>query len=90
MEIEHNQKSQRFYIEFGENEASLTYNLDNNILEILSVNTPPELREKGLAEKITLYAFNYAKENNLKVKPTCPYVKNKFLKDHHEFDDLLV
>ncbi|PIW70604.1 MAG: GNAT family N-acetyltransferase, partial [Ignavibacteriales bacterium CG12_big_fil_rev_8_21_14_0_65_30_8] len=47
-----------------------------------------ELRGKGVAEKIVTEAFNYAKENDLKVIPTCPYI-NYFLSKNEEFRNLL-
>lgn len=70
--------------------AILKYLLDKEIMDIQSVYVPKELRGKGLAEKIVLRAFDLAKRKEYKVIPTCPYVRDTFLKKHEEFNDLIV
>ena len=88
MEIRHDLKSQRFTLKLNGKEATLSYNLEDGIMDILLVSVPIELSGKGIAEKITLHVFSYAKEKGYKITPTCSYVKNKFLKDRTEFNNI--
>jgi len=89
MEIKHNPERQKFTISLDGKEAVLFYRLEGKIMDILKVKVPAEFRGMGLAEKITLHVFNYAKEKCYRIISTCSYTKNKFLKDHKEFDNLL-
>jgi predicted GNAT family acetyltransferase len=45
-----------------------------------STFTPPELRERGIAAKLTAELIDYAKRNNLKVCPACSSVVEYFRK----------
>ena len=90
MEINHNTQKQRFTLGLEDKEAVLSYKLEEKVMNILSVVVLLEFRGKGLAEEITLYAFNYAKDNNYGVIPTCPYVRNKFLREHPEFNPMVL
>ena len=74
----------------GNGQAHLDYNLNGNVMDILSVVVPEEARNKGIAERLTLYVFRYAKKKSLKIIPTCPYVRNSFLKKHKEFDEMII
>ncbi|MDP2365390.1 MAG: GNAT family N-acetyltransferase [Ignavibacteria bacterium] len=77
----------RFVISVDGNEVYVLYAENKETLDLYSTYTPPQLRGKGLAEKVVLAAFEYAKEKNLKVIPSCWYVK-KFLEKHTEFQKL--
>ena len=90
MPVEHNSSSKKFYIPLKESEAYLKYNLNDHIMNILSVVVPEEDRNKGIAERLTLYVFRYAKKKSLKIIPTCPYVRNTFIKKHKEFDEMII
>ena len=70
----------------GEKEAVLSYTERDGAWDIKSVIVPEEFRGKGIAEKLTKEAFRTAKEKGVRIIPTCPYVKDKFLEKHKEFD----
>ena len=70
------------------NEVYVLYAEDKEMLDLYSTYTPPKLRGQGLAEKVVLAAFEYAKEKNLKVIPSCWYVR-KSLEKHTEYQNLL-
>ncbi len=57
-------------------------------MSIYHTFVPEVLRSKGIAEKLTRYAFEIAKSRKLLVKPDCDYVKN-FFEKHKEFEELL-
>ena len=49
---------------------------------------PPELRGRGIAEKLTRMALGDARMKRLKVVPACSYVA-KFIQRHAEYRDLV-
>lgn len=79
----------RFVLEVDGKEVYALYAEDKNSLDLYSTYTPPQLRGQGLAEKVVLAAFEYAKEKNLKVIPSCWYVR-KFLDKHPQYQSMVV
>ena len=75
IEVKHDKKNKRFVAEIEGYEAYLSYNVFDDIIDLTYAYTPPEIRGKGIAKIVVEYALNYAKANNLKVIPTCSYVK---------------
>lgn len=69
-------------------EATLEYNQRNDKISFYRVFTPVELRGKGIAAKLVEFAFEYAKENNLKVYPNCSYIIS-YLNRTGNYKDLL-
>jgi len=88
IEVKHDEKSKRFVAEIEGYEAYLSYNVIDNIIDLSYAYTPLEIRGKGIAKIVVEYAFNYAKENNLKVIPTCSYVQT-FVERNDNYKDLL-
>ena len=70
-------------------QAELLYKLDGKIMDLYHTFTPEELRGKGLAERLTKAAFEFAEKSKLKIRPSCSYVKDVFLKKHPEWMDIV-
>ncbi len=87
-EVVNDLQGSRFVINVEGNEVYVLYTEDKNTLDLYSTYTPPQLRGQGLAEKVVLAAFEYAKEQNLKVIPSCWYVR-KFLEKHPEYESIV-
>lgn len=87
MEVIHEKENNRFVISINGLESFVEYSVYENALDLYHTYTPPELRGKGLAEKVVRAAIEYAKENNLKVIPSCSYVA-VFLQRHPEYSEL--
>lgn len=87
MEVIHNKNKSRFVIRIDGEESFVEYSLYDKVMNLYHTYTPPRLRGKGLAEKVVRAAIEYAKENNLKVIPSCSYVA-LFLKRHPEYSEL--
>ncbi len=83
MEVQHS--AGRFFIEIDSKTAELLYKKEGNIIDIYHTFTPEELRGRGLAEQLTTAAFEFSEKNNLKIRPSCSYVKDAFLKKHTEW-----
>lgn len=75
-----NQTNGMFYLEDDKGILSeLTYiKKDNNILVIDHTETKKGEEGKGLASKLLDHTVNYAKENNFKIDPLCPFAEVKF------------
>jgi uncharacterized protein len=89
MEIKHNKELQKFYFTENGKECYAKYVMDDSkTLNILKVYVHPDLRNKGIAGKLAKSALDYAKENNLKVIPTCSYA-DYFVSKNKEYEALL-
>lgn len=71
-------------------QAELRYIKHENIMDIHHTFVPEQLRGRGLAEKLTKTAFEYAKKHGMKIKPTCPYIEDTFLKKFPELKAMTV
>jgi hypothetical protein len=69
-------------------EAYIEFQLEGNVLDLQHTFTPRELRGKGIAGKVAEFAFEYAKNNNLKIIPTCPFIPS-FLEKNEQYKELL-
>ncbi|MCL6494319.1 MAG: N-acetyltransferase [Ignavibacterium sp.] len=88
MEVKHDKLNQRFVLEVEGQKVYTAYSLDNNVMDIYTTYTPPNLRGRGLAEKVVRAALEFAKENKYKVIPSCSYV-SVFIQRHNEYADLI-
>jgi len=87
-EVRHNEKKRMFYIEIDKDVAHLDYAITGDKMDLYHTFTPPHLRGNGLAGKIVEFAFNFAKQNNLKVIPSCPFIPS-FLERKPEYIKLV-
>ena len=89
MEINHDKDQQKFYFIENGKECYVKYIIDNlKTFNILKVFVHPDLRNQGLAAKLTKAALDFAKGNNLKVIPTCSYA-DYFILRNKEYQELL-
>jgi predicted GNAT family acetyltransferase len=86
--VVHEKENERFIIYMDEKEAFVEYNAGEGELNLYHTYTDPELRGKGLAAQVVRAALEYIKENNLKVVPTCSYVR-AFIKKNDEYEGLV-
>jgi predicted GNAT family acetyltransferase len=83
--IIHNKQNMRFEMLLDDQQAFLEYRFKGNDIAFMHTEVPESMSGKGIASKLAVYAFNYAKENNLPVIVYCPFVKT-FLKRHPEYN----
>ena len=90
MEIEviHEKGNERFVIYAEGNEVYVEYTMRNNTIDLNHTYTHPALRGKGLAAHVVRAALEFAKENNLKVIPTCSYTQ-AFIAKNDEYKKLV-
>ena len=78
----------RFVIRIEGHEAELVYERRGDVLDITHTYTPPALRGRELAARLTEAAFAFARDNGLRVVPTCSYVA-LWVERHPEAQDLV-
>ena len=88
-EIRHDTGDERFVVDLDEGEGELVYRREGDTADFRSTFVPPEHREHGIGEALVLAGLRWAREEGLRVKPTCPFV-GRVLEDHPEFDELVV
>jgi len=84
----HEKESERFVINLEGNEVYVEYTMTGNEINLHHTFTDPALRGKGLAAQVVRAALEFAKENNLKVIPTCSYVQ-AFIAKNKEYQKLV-
>lgn len=87
-EVRHNEKFHRFEAGEPPNLAKLNYRPAGYSVDLVHVEVPAEYQGQGLAGKLAEAALNWAREQKLKVIPSCPYVQG-YLGKHPEYSDLL-
>lgn len=88
--ITHNPDDKEFKAVVEGKTAFLSYNVspDGKTLNYFTTFVPPEIRGRHIAQNIVKFALDYAKENNFRVIPSCPFVK-AYIDRHPEYKDLL-
>lgn len=79
----------RFEIEREGQVSYLAYEIDGQQgISLLHTEVPVALRGRGIASELSQMAFEYAKDNDLKVEVICPVVYH-FLNRHPEHKPLV-
>jgi len=90
MEIVHQPEQGRFSVRTEEGEAELAY-LDggDGVLDLMHTFVPRTARGQGIGEAMVERAFAYAREEGMRIRPSCPFVR-AWLVDHPEAREILV
>lgn len=81
MDIVNNADRHQFEAREGDLKARLVYRLDGDVIDLLHTEVPAQLEGRGIAGQLATAALAFAAQNDLLVKPTCPYVR-AWLKRH--------
>ena len=87
MQVHRNEQAQSFEITRDGERAALDYEMQGPDLALTHTYVPDAWRGQGVAQKLAEAALNYARENNFKVLPYCPFVR-KFIERHEAYQDL--
>ena len=63
----------RFVLRMEGHVAELVYERQGDVMDIQHTFTPPPLRGRAIAARLTEAAFAYARKEGLRVVPTCSY-----------------
>ena len=80
----------RFFInEDGEDLAVMTYKWHGDTeINIDHTQVDEQLKGQGIAGKLLAEAVKWAREEDIKIYPSCPYVKAAFEKKPEEYKDV--
>jgi uncharacterized protein len=87
-QVVHNSLAQQFELRVGDLLSLLQYRVAGAKMIIFHTEVPPAVQNRGLAERMTKAALEFARAENLKIEPRCPYTA-AFLRQHREYSDLL-
>lgn len=81
----------RFFLsENGNDLAQMVYSRQGESqITILHTEVDPSLEGKGVGKALVAAAVEYARANNIKILPLCPYAK-KVLERTEEYQDVLI
>ena len=78
-----------FSLHVNEKEVGrMVVNTSSNLLEAGYTSIGLDQRKKGYGEKLVNAVADYARENNLKIKPTCGFVAMMFKKYPERYADV--
>jgi uncharacterized protein len=86
--VTHNAAEKRFEAEVEGGLSVADYTIRDGEMIMTHTYTPPELRGRGIAEKLVRAALEHARAHKLKVVPACSYV-DIFIQRHSEYRDLV-
>src|SRR5688572_26337669 len=78
-----------FYIPDGEEQiGQMEISVSKDHMTVYHTEVLPKAEGKGLAKKLLITMVDYARKNNLKVVPLCPYVHAQFKRHPEEYADV--
>ena len=80
-DVLHQPFEQRFIIEQDGARCVLDYRVSDDVVNFTHTYVPPELRGKGLAEKLVRTGLKWAQDEGLKKEASCWYVA-KFIQGY--------
>ena len=86
--VTHNENAQRFEVSVHGLCAFITYSRFPGRIVYTHTEVPKPLEGQGLAAKLARAALDFARVNDLRVVPLCPYVSG-FIRKHAEYQDLV-
>ena len=86
--VRHNSAEHRFETEVDGLLSVADYELRGTDLVMTHTLVPPQLRGRGIAEKLVRVALEHARSERLRVVPACSYVSG-YIARHPEFQPLL-
>ena len=79
MNVQHDVHRCRFVIPLKDGAAELVYALvGDDAIDLQHTEVPPSDRNQGIADALVRSALAYARELELRIMPTCPYVQAWF------------
>jgi len=88
IDVRHHPASNRFEAELENRTCVLEYQRESGRIVFTHTYVPPELRGRGIAEKLVQAGLALARAEQLRVVPACSYVA-AYIKRHTEYEDLL-
>ena len=87
--VENNEAESQFEIQLGGALAFLTYEKRGDRIILVHTQVPSEMEGRGIGGKLAQAGLNYARDNNLKAVPLCPFVAS-YVNRHPEYEDAVI
>ena len=88
LEVKHNQSDGRFEITLEGQRAEVDYRRVGSQIIFTHTGVPPALEGQGIGSKLARTALDYAREQELKVVPLCPFIAG-YINRHPEYQDIV-
>lgn len=86
-DVVRNDAEHRFEIHEGNQIAQLVYDESGDTIALVHTEVPPSLEGEGYGGALAKAALDYARNQNLRVVPSCPFVA-AYIRRHPEYQDL--
>ncbi len=86
--VTHNRLASRFEAQTGGGMAVCSYDRFRGVLNLVHTEVPRDSRHRGVAGALVRHALDWAREQGLRVRPSCSYVA-AYMRRHPETQDLL-
>ena len=84
LNVQHDRDAHRFFIQFEDGDAELVYTEPGpNLMDIQHTFVPESGRGHGVADVLAEAAFDYARDQGLRVVPSCPFIR-RWVSNHPE------
>lgn len=88
MDIKRNDVARRFETEVEGKLSVLEYRMVGHSIVFTHTGVPAEVAGRGIASALTKAGLEYARAQQLKVVPQCPFVR-EYLVKYSEYNDLV-
>jgi predicted GNAT family acetyltransferase len=86
--VVHNEAHHRFEVVEGDSLAVALYQREGSLIIFTHTEVPKEFEGKGVGSALAKTALNYARDNDLKVLPLCPFIRS-YIERHAEYQPLV-
>jgi uncharacterized protein len=87
--VTQNEASHRFEITLDGRTAFLEYHRGRDFLSLVHTEVPAELEGHGIGGRLAKAGLEFARKENLKVVPSCPFVA-AYIRRHPEYLELVM
>ncbi len=87
--IKNNTDKKWFEAELDGHKGRIEYMLTKDRIIYTHTEVDPALEGRGVGSRLVKTALEYARQNELKIMPLCPFVAG-YMKRHPEYNDLLM
>jgi uncharacterized protein len=87
-EVRHESDRSRFAVHLDYDVATARYQRSGDTLTLISTHVPEEAEGEGVGSALARYALDYAREEGLRVRPECEFMRS-YIDRHPEYQDLV-
>jgi len=90
LDIKHDVDKHLFFVKVKGGNAELNYERHgSSYLDYKETYVPSQSRNMGVGANLVSHALDFARDRDLKVKPTCSFVE-EYIKEHPEYKSITI